>query len=216
MEKKKTSIVLMLVAIIALLTLIVGATYAYFKAIGNSGSETDVNVLTATSDLLTFKIDNDINISVGQSDFKKGAGNKSDSTKASAILTASNSKNIESTSDRYNIYFIIEANDFIYTTDNATAEILLNVTDPNGNEVENITGLVHTDKGFDITTRTGGFLLVPDYDISATRGNTTIQEWKVEVTLVNLDTDQTKNTGKTLSGKLFVTKEKWVVMNLPK
>ena len=208
MEKKKTSIVLMLVAIIALLTLIVGATYAYFKAIGNSGSETDVNVLTATSDLLTFKIDNDINISVGQSDFKKGAGNKSDSTKASAILTASNSKNIESTSDRYNIYFIIEANDFIYTTDNATAEILLNVTDPNGNEVENITGLVHTDKGFDITTRTGGFLLVPDYDISATRGNTTIQEWKVEVTLVNLDTDQTKNTGKTLSGKLFVTKEK--------
>ena len=101
MEKKKTSIVLMLVAIIALLTLIVGATYAYFKAIGNSGSETDVNVLTATSDLLTFKIDNDINISVGQSDFKKGAGNKSDSTKASAILTASNSKNIESTSSTY-------------------------------------------------------------------------------------------------------------------
>lgn len=58
--------------------------------------------------------------------------------------------------------------------------------------MENITGLVHTDKGFDITTRTGGFLLVPDYDISATRGNITTQEWKVEVTLVNLDTDQTK------------------------
>ena len=65
-----------------------------------------------------------------------------------------------------------------------------------------------SNKGFDITTRTGGFLLVPDYDISATRGNTTTQEWKVEVTLVNLDTDQNKNTGKTLSGKLYVTKEK--------
>ena len=164
----------------------------------------------------TFKIDKDINIIVGQSDFKKGAGNKSDSTKASAILTASNSKNIESSSDRYNIYFIIEANDFIYTTDNATAEILLNVTDPNGNKVENITGLVHTDKGFDITTRTGGFLLVPDYDITATRGNITTQEWKVEVTLVNLDTDQTKNTGKTLSGKLFITKEKMSSYELTK
>ena len=215
-KEKKQSITLMVVAIITLLTLIIGATYAYFQASGNSGSGTDVNVVTATSDLLTFKIDKDINIIVGQSDFKKGAGNKSDSTKASAILTASNSKNIESTSDRYNIYFIIEANDFIYTTDNATAEILLNVTDPNGNKVENITGLVHTDKGFDITTRTGGFLLVPDYDITATRGNITTQEWKVEVTLVNLDTDQTKNTGKTLSGKLFITKEKMSSYELTK
>ena len=214
--KNKKTIILMIVAIITLLTLIIGATYAYFQASGNSGSGTDVNVVTATSDLLTFKIDKDINIIVSQSDFKKGAGNKSDSTKASAILTASNSKNIESTSDRYNIYFIIEANDFIYTTDNATAEILLNVTDPNGNKVENITGLVHTDKGFDITTRTGGFLLVPDYDITATRGNITTQDWKVEVTLVNLDTDQTKNTGKTLSGKLFITKEKMSSYELTK
>lgn len=216
MKNKKKSITLMIVAIITLLTLIIGATYAYFQASGNSGSDTDVNVVTVTGDLLTFKIDNAINISVTQSDFKKGAGNKSGSTKASAILTASNSKNIESTSDRYNIYFIIEANDFIYTTDNATAEILLNVTDPNGNKVENITGLVHTDKGFDITTRTGGFLLVPDYDITATRGNTTTQEWKVEVTLVNLDTDQNKNTGKTLSGKLYVTKEKMSSYELTK
>ena len=216
MENKKKSITLMIVAIITLLALIIGATYAYFQATSSTGSDADVNVLTATGDLLTFKIDKDINIIVSQSDFKKGAGNKSDSTKASAILTASNSKNIESSSDRYNIYFIIEANDFIYTTDNATAEILLNVTDPNGNEVENITGLVHTDKGFDITTRTGGFLLVPDYDISATRGNTTTQEWKVEVTLVNLDTDQNKNTGKTLSGKLYVTKEKMSSYELTK
>ena len=216
MKNKKKSITLMLVAIITLLALIIGATYAYFQATSDTGSDADVNVLTATGDLLTFKIDNAINISVTQSDFRKGAGNKSGSTKASAILTASNSKNIESTSDRYNIYFIIEANDFIYTTDNATPEILLNVTDPNGNEVENITGLVHTDKGFDITTRTGGFLLVPDYDISATRGNTTTQEWKVEVTLVNLDTDQNKNTGKTLSGKLYVTKEKMSSYELTK
>ena len=216
MENKKKSITLMIVAIITLLVLIIGATYAYFQATSSTGSDANVNVLTATGDLLTFKIDNAINISVTQSDFKKGAGNKSGSTKASAILTASNSKNIESSSDRYNIYFIIEANDFIYTTDNATAEILLNVTDPNGNKVENITGLVHTDKGFDITTRTGGFLLVPDYDITATRGNTTTQEWKVEVTLVNLDTDQNKNTGKTLSGKLYVTKEKMSSYELTK
>ena len=69
--KNKKTIILMIVAIITLLTLIIGATYAYFQASGNSGSGTDVNVVTATSDLLTFKIDKDINIIVSQSDFKK-------------------------------------------------------------------------------------------------------------------------------------------------
>ena len=48
--KNKKTITLMVVAIITLLTLIIGATYAYFQASGNSGSGTDVNVVTATSD----------------------------------------------------------------------------------------------------------------------------------------------------------------------
>ena len=57
MENKKQAIILSVVAIVALLSLIIGATYAYFQVSGNIGSGTDVNVVTATSDLLTFKID---------------------------------------------------------------------------------------------------------------------------------------------------------------
>ena len=207
MEKKKAKL-FSAIALVALALLVVGATYAYFQNQYGSASNADVNVITATTDLLTFKIDKDINIGISQSEFKKGNPDASDSTGAHATLTASNSKNIEKTTRSYNIYFVIDANDFEYTTQDGTPELYLNVTDPNGNKLENITGLVHYEKGFDITTRTGGFLLVPDYDIEATRGNTITQDWKVEVTFANLDTDQSKNMGKGLSGKLFVTSDK--------
>ena len=207
MEKKKVKL-FSAIALVTLALLVVGATYAYFQNQYGSASNADVNVITATTDLLTFKIDKAINIGVSQSEFKKGNPDASDSTGAHATLTASNSKNIEKTTRNYNIYFVIDANDFEYTTQDGTPELYLNVTDPNGNKLENITGLVHYEKGFDITTRTGGFLLVPDYDIEATRGNTITQDWKVEVTFANLDTDQSKNMGKSLSGKLFVTSEK--------
>ena len=207
MEKKKT-VIYSIVALTTLALLVVGATYAYFQNQYGSASNADVNVITATTDLLTFKIDKAINIGVSQSEFKKGNPDASDSTGAHATLTASNSKNVEKTTRSYNIYFVIDTNDFEYTTQDGTPELYLNVTDPNGNKLENITGLVHYEKGFDITTRTGGFLLVPDYDIEATRGNTITQDWKVEVTFANLDTDQSKNMGKNLSGKLFVTSEK--------
>ena len=206
-EMKKTML-LSIVGVLTLITLVAGATYAYFKAQGGEGGSSDVNVITATTDLLTFKIDKAINISISQSELKKGGTDVSDSTGAHATLTASNSKNVEKTTRSYNIYFVIDTNDFEYTTQDGTPELYLNVTDPNGNRLENITGLVHYDKGFDITTRTGGFLLVPDYDIEATRGNTITQDWKVEVTFANLDTDQSKNMGKSLSGKLFVTSDK--------
>ena len=209
MEKnKKQALILSIVAVVTLIALVVGATYAYFKAQGGEGGSSKVDVITATTDLLTFKIDKAINISISQSELKKGGTDVSDSTGAHATLTASNSKNVEKTTRSYNIYFVIDTNDFEYTTQDGTPELYLNVTDPNGNKLENITGLVHYDKGFDITTRTGGFLLVPDYDIEAIRGNTITQDWKVEVTFANLDTDQSKNMGKSLSGKLFVTSDK--------
>ena len=207
-KNKKQALILSIVVVLTLITLVAGATFAYFKAQGGEGTSSDINVITATTDLLTFKIDKAINISISQSELKKGNPDASDSTGAHATLTASNSKNVEKTTRSYNIYFVIDTNDFEYTTQDGTPELYLNVTDPNGNKLENITGLVHYDKGFDITTRTGGFLLVPDYDIEATRGNTITQDWKVEVTFANLDTDQSKNMGKSLSGKLFVTSDK--------
>ena len=107
----------------------------------------------------------------------------------------------------YNIYIIIEANNLEYTTPNNTPELLLNVTDPNGNKLTNITGLVHYEQGFDITTRTGGFLIASDYVIEANNA-TEVQNWNIEITLANLDSNQNANTGKNFSAKIYMTQEK--------
>ena len=69
-EMKKTML-LSVVGVLTLITLVAGATYAYFKAQGGTGGSSDVNVITATTDLLTFKIDKAINISISQSELKK-------------------------------------------------------------------------------------------------------------------------------------------------
>ena len=204
MKNKKNNI-LLVVAAITLITFTLGASYAYFQNQGMGGANIDTNVITGTTDLLSFRFGDEINIQANEENFAQGMPNLSDSTTGTAILRANNATN-EATAT-YNIYLIIESNDFIYTTENQTPEILLNVTDPNGNHVENITGLVHYEDGFDITTRTGGFLLVPDYQISATNISETIQDWNIEVTFVNLDSDQNANTGKTLTGKLYMTQE---------
>ena len=109
MEKnKKQALILSIVGVLTLITLVAGATYAYFKAQGGTGGSSDVNVITATTDLLTFKIDKAINIGITQNELKKGGTDVSDSTGAHATLTASNSKNVEKTARRYNIYFVME------------------------------------------------------------------------------------------------------------
>ncbi len=210
-KNKKVTIMVCLLSV-----LILGVTYAYLKIGGNLSSSTDLQISASTVDELTFKMGNEINLSINQFNFGKEAGNISAKTTAQAIFKATNSSKIAKSTGRYNIYLIIENNDFEYTTSDAKPEILLNITDPNGNKVENITGLVNTENGFDITTRTGGFLIVADYDIEATRGNTTTQEWNVEVTFVNLETNQIKNQNKSLSAKLYMTKDKMSSYELAK
>ena len=59
-KNKRQAIILCIVGILTLITLVVGATFAYFKAQGGAGGSSDVNVITATTDLLTFKIDKEV------------------------------------------------------------------------------------------------------------------------------------------------------------
>ena len=202
--KNKKNTILLVIAIITLITVVLGATFAYFMVQGGSGANIDTSIITGTTDLLSFSFGDEINIQANEENFAEGMPSLSDSTTGSAILRANDATN--SATATYNIYLIIESNNFEYTTEEGTPELLLNVTDPNGKKVENITGLVHYEDGFDITTRTGGFLLIPDYEITATDVET-IQDWLIEVTFVNLDSDQNANTGKTLTGKLYITQD---------
>ena len=212
MENKKQAIILSVVAIVALLSLILGATFAYFRASGNSGSSTNVNVTTYTSDLLTFEIGDDIAVYANQTSFASGKGNATGSTFAKAILTANNKTN--TATKNYYVYLNISENTFTYTQNESTPELLLTIKDTSGNEITSITSLTHktvTDgkgasiSGFDITTKSGVITLFDNREITANPTKT--EEWNITVTFVNYNANQTGNAGKSFNAKLIIQQE---------
>ena len=104
--KNKKNTILMAVAAITLIALTLGATYAYFQAQSTCGANIDTDVITGTTDLLSFSFGDEINIQANEENFAEGMPSLSDSTTGSAILRANNTTN--SATATYNIYLIIE------------------------------------------------------------------------------------------------------------
>ena len=213
MKNKKQAIILSVVASIALLVLIVGATYAYFQASGGTGTSANLRVTTYTTDVFNFEVGNDISIYADATSFASGKGNASGNTFAKAILTANNKTN--TATEHYYLYLNISNNTFIYTQNESTPELLLTITDASGNAVTDITSLAYktvTDgkgasiSGYDITNKSGLITLLNNKEITASPTKT--DEWNITVTLVNYDKDQSNNMGKKFNAKLMIQKEK--------
>ena len=213
MKNKKQAIILSVVASIALLVLIVGATYAYFQASGGTGTSANLRVTTYTTDVFNFEVGNDISIYADATSFASGKGNASGSTFAKAILTANNKTN--TATEHYYLYLNISNNTFLYTQNENTPELLLTITDAGGNAVTDITSLTYktvTDgkgtsiSGYDITNKSGVITLFNNKEITASPTKT--EQWNITVTLVNYDKDQSENAGKSFSAKLMIQKGK--------
>ena len=214
-KNKKNAIVLSIVAVVTLIALVVGATYAYFKAQGGTGSSTEVKVTTYTTDMLTFTTGSAISLYADQSSFGSDKGSLSGETFAKATLVANNKTN-EAT-DNYYVYFNIENNTFKYTLGEEKPELILTVTGPDGNEVTSLPGLVYktvqdrenkTVKGFDVTTTNGLITVANKKTISATQATPSKEEqYTLKLTFVNYEGDQTANATSTLSAKVMIQKE---------
>ena len=215
MDKKK-AVIYSTVALIALVILVVGATYAYFQNNYGDASQADVSVTTYTTDVLTFETGDAINFTADQETFAQGKGNKSGSTFARATLQANNKTN--SATENYYLYLNITNNEFTYTKA-GTPELVLQVIDKaTGNPVTSITGLDYvtvTDgnnteiKGFDITDKSGLITLLDNKEISASPK--TVEEYTITLTLINHSFDQYNNTNKNFSGKLIIQKDEYKV-----
>ncbi len=209
--KNKKAITLSIIAIITLLILIIGATYAYFQASGGDGTSANLRVTTYTTDIITFEVGSNINIETNATLFSQGKGNASGTTFARATLTANNKTN--SATENYNLFLNISDNTFVYSVDTNTPELILTIKDKSNNEVTSIEGLTYktvtdgkgtTIKGFDITNK-NGLLTLFNKDITTT--STTVEEWNVTVTFVNYNKDQTKNAGKKFDAQLIISKD---------
>ena len=214
-SNKKQALILSIVAVVTLIALVVGATFAYFKAQGGTGSSTEVKVTTYTTDMLTFTTGSAISLYADQSSFGQEKGSLSGETFAKATLVANNKTN-EAT-DNYYVYFNIENNTFKYTLGNDKPELILTVTGPDGNEVTEISGLTHTTvqdrenksiSGFDVTTTNGIITIANKKTITATPNAE--EQYTLKLTFVNYEGDQTENAKSTLSAKVMIQKEKIV------
>ena len=210
MQNKK-QIILSIIAIVTLAILVIGASFAYFAAQGNTSAQTSATVKTYTVDVFSFETGNPISFSLNQDNFASGKGNQTGSTFAKAILTANNKTN--TATDHYNLYLNISENTFTYTQNENTPEILLTITDGT-NPVTNITSLTYktvTDgkgnsiSGYDITNKTGLIELFSNREITTT--STKTENWNITVTFINYNADQSKNAGNTFSGKVLIQKE---------
>ena len=209
--KNKKAITLSVIASLALLVLIIGATYAYFQASGGDGTSANLRVTTYTTDIITFEVGSNINIETNATLFSQGKGNASGTTFARATLTANNKTN--SATENYNLFLNISDNTFLYSVDTNTPELILTIKDKSNNEVTSIEGLTYktvtdgkgtTIKGFDITNK-NGLLTLFNKDITTT--STTVEEWNATVTFVNYNKDQTKNAGKKFDAQLIISKD---------
>ena len=212
-SNKKQALILSIVAVVTLIALVVGATYAYFKAQGGTGNSTEVKVTTYTTDMLTFTTGNAISLYADQSSFGQEKGSLSGETFAKATLVANNKTN-EAT-DNYYVYFNIENNTFKYTLGEDKPELILTVTGPDGNEVTEIPGLTHkvvqdrenkSISGFDVTTRNGLITIANKKTITATT-DAKEEQYTLKLTFVNYEGDQTENATSTLSAKVMIQKE---------
>ncbi len=207
----KNNKVLTIVAIIFLLVMIIGATYAFFEAAGGDTTSEDTVVTSNTTDLLTFSINQDISFTVTQAAFGIGGQNQSGEATATAILTPNNKTGAATMN--YYMYLNITDNPTVYSSTNTNhdPELMLQVFDGN-NQLVTLTGLgtqktIKGVTGYDITGVSGLKALLDNHAISATNNTTTTENWRVVITLINLDVDQNDNTGKTISAEIIIRQD---------
>ena len=213
MNNKKTTVIT-ISAILALILLVATATYAYFQADLGNNKEVDVTVSTVPqTDLLSFTVGDPISLQADNTSFVKGGDSVSDTTNVKALLTAGKGGGIK----YYYIYLLIPINEFIYTQDENTPELILTITKPDGTELTTLDGLTYktvTDgkgtiiKGFDITTKKGLITIANNRKITAKF--TVEEQWNVTITLVNYNVNQSYNLAKTFKSKLIIQQDKIV------
>ena len=222
MKQIKKTLILSIVAIVALAALVVGATYAYFQAEEDTSKSVDIRVSSSTTDVFTFLVGDDINISAYQSNFAEGQSSLSGTTTASAKLIANNGTN--SAKYNYYVYVDITSNTFAYSIGKSNPELILTVIGPDGNEVTSLAGLTHTTakdnkgasiSGFDVTTTSGLITIANNKEIvagtSSSAGTSeTTENYTVTLTFVNYNDDQTINAGASLNAEIKIQKEKIV------
>ena len=209
-DKKKRMVI-----IVSVLVVFIGISFAYVVAQISGSAIGNANITADTADNLDFSIDKDINLNPNQFNVVEGGGGLSDTATGTASLLA-NSTNDTATYTYY-VYFNIKSNNYTYTTEDNKPEIVLTITDPTGQPVTEVSGLTYvtaqnadgtTVSGFDITTKSGLYNIISNYEITSHSSTTaTKQDWVFTVTFINFTTNQSENGGSTLDAEIILSSD---------
>ncbi len=193
--------------LIGLLIIALSIAYAYMAPLIGESAKTKVDIISSTLDKLTFEQGDPIGLTINLETLGEGQGNESGSTTSSVKLVANNNSN-EATK-YYDVTFDIEHNEFFYTTQNNTPEIILTIKDQNNNNVTSISGVTYVNQGgvlgFDITEYEGEITVKSKREITTTSSTTGITHtWTAIITFIHLDSDQSDIEGKTMSANLII------------
>ena len=187
--------------------LVTRITYAYLAPVIND-AQTNVVGSTDTVDDFKFELGNPLKINATPTTLKENGSNYTTSTTAKALLKANSTK--KTATFNYYVYFQIKSNTFTYS-DGSTPEIILSITNPNGDEITSIEGLTYGTfngvSGFDITTKKGLFNIANNHEITSNSSTAyTTQSWTIKITYLNLSIDQSANFGNSMGVNVYITK----------
>ena len=192
--------------------LIARVTYAFLAPIINS-AQTNIVIKGDTVDEFKLKVGNPLKLDATPTTLKENGTNYTTSTTATASLKANSTKN--TATYNYYLYFQIENNTFTYTS-GTTPEIILTITNPNGEEVTSIEGLTYGTfngvSGFDVTTQNGLFNIANNYQITSNSSKTaTTQKWTITLTYLNQSYDQSTNFGKSMEVNVLIKQNEYTM-----
>ena len=200
--------VLSILIIGILLLLIARITYAYLapriqSALGN------VTTISDTVDDFKLELGQPLSLNATATTLPENGSNLVVKSTEIAKLKANSTK--KTANYNYYLYLQITNNTFKYS-DGTTPEIILTITDPNGNEITSLDNLTYGTyngvSGFDVTTAKGLFAIANNYEITSNSSTTyTEHDWNITLTYLNLNIDQSGNYGNSFETKLYLQKE---------
>ncbi len=200
-----------IIGLVILVIFVFSISFAYFLYNANPGEGSDIRIQTETTNELIFTKGTDITLLANISNFDITKGNLSAESISNVTYNASVSS-IETYDVKINIY----SNNYQYTSVANDPEVILTITDPENNVISSLGDLSlvtvqdritnETITGFDVTEKTGEYLIAENYPIEILTNDTASQNWKVKVTFVNLDADQTANEGKSFTSSFVLEK----------
>lgn len=224
-NKKYVILSIIAVAIIIVAAFIIGRITYSFVTPQIDEWENAQGEVTATGNTLLFIKGNDLGVDISTDNFNSSSGNLVSTTNPKARLIPGDAT--EGAEETYNIGFYIENNTYQYSQV-GNAELILYIEDEeseitsitNGEDTINKISITDpndnskTISGFDITGRTGLFIVDDNHAISSNVKAGTTQEWTFKLIFVNYSYDQSINEDAEASIQIIMQQDTLDICNI--